>query len=678
MDPIHGPAPEASRSTPSAAGAGDEPARPLQRETEALRVQAAAVAAQQAALTETETRLVQRAVALQRQEEQLATHLEMKRRQLLERQTHLQRAREQLQQERTTFVQGQSAQMRELARERQEAAQSQQQVQEQRKRLLALRERLRQRWHRHWDAQVADLRRREEELVRNRGQLDQDTRRLQEEKAALRDARLRFNGEVELGRRQLQDGWDRLQQKQQTREEQHLRRQAELRQLARSLSQREQQLRAAEQVLAHDRRRGEARRLALAKETEGLDNRIRNQRRKLLEHHQEVIRLETVIREAQARNGPTRPEQREVISVAQAPSRDETASPSLPAVVPCKLVREDPATAEVEPRRSVEVLQHLAAVLADQRLHLVEQWEHFLRAQQRWREDHASVVAELETAGLQLREREQTLAARELALLPLEGEWRQRLDEIVRERYSLTGWQARLAARTAAWERPRERLLVHLEAREETVDKYLAILAALRQRWVLQRQQEADRLRAEQTRCQEVCQRYSTLRDEYVRRTAELERAQRTLAEQALALEQYRSECVGRSGNTPAAEKRLERLRRRWAALSAAAQRRLARQREALKAETAAVDQRMRQVQQTAASLTAREAELANRQTAWDHQQTLSAGEQARLRRELQSLRAQRDCHERELRELRDEVERMAQRLIEETETSLVPRVRAA
>src|SRR5436305_12968199 len=51
---------------------------------DALRVQAAAVAAQQAALTEEESRLEKRRVALEQQEAQLAAHLNEKHRRLVE------------------------------------------------------------------------------------------------------------------------------------------------------------------------------------------------------------------------------------------------------------------------------------------------------------------------------------------------------------------------------------------------------------------------------------------------------------------------------------------------------------------------------------------------------------------------------------------------------------------
>ena len=60
---------------------------------ESLRIQAAAVAAQQSALTELEIRLADRETSLVRQENQLATHLETQRRQLLELQDQITVAR---------------------------------------------------------------------------------------------------------------------------------------------------------------------------------------------------------------------------------------------------------------------------------------------------------------------------------------------------------------------------------------------------------------------------------------------------------------------------------------------------------------------------------------------------------------------------------------------------------
>src|SRR2546423_15260786 len=69
----------------------------------ALRIQAAAVAAQQAALTDEEARLLERKSALEQHEEQLAAHLEAKRRRVLSLSERTQAERRNLHKERATY-----------------------------------------------------------------------------------------------------------------------------------------------------------------------------------------------------------------------------------------------------------------------------------------------------------------------------------------------------------------------------------------------------------------------------------------------------------------------------------------------------------------------------------------------------------------------------------------------
>src|SRR5262249_4777984 len=110
------------------------------------------------------------------------------------------------------------------------------------------------------------------------------------ERAALGQARLRFNGEVELGKRQIQDGWDELHRAQR---EWQASRQAEDSQLARKrleLSEGLASLSAAQRVLAAQDAQARASRTLLQKEVHGLENRIRNLRHKLAEHERELAR----------------------------------------------------------------------------------------------------------------------------------------------------------------------------------------------------------------------------------------------------------------------------------------------------------------------------------------------------------------------------------------------------
>src|SRR5207253_5773877 len=106
-----------------------------------------------------------------------------------------------------------------------------------------------------------------------------------------------------------------------------------------------------------------------------------------------------------------------------------------------------------------------------------------------------------------------------------------------------------------------------------------------RSRWQQRRKQELVALRGELQRCGAARRQYAVLWEECLNHGSALEQQQRALAERALALEQYRLEVIGRAPDSAAAEKRLERLRRRCAAPTTAARRNLDRERQALDAE---------------------------------------------------------------------------------------------
>jgi chromosome segregation ATPase len=168
------------------------------------------------------------------------------------------------------------------------------------------------------------------------------------------------------------------------------------------------------------------------------------------------------------------------------------------------------------------------------------------------------------------------------------------------------------------------------------------------------------------------------LRQEGFRRSTLLAKEQRVLAERALALEQYRQQCIARAANPRAAEKRLERLRRRWAALGVSAERRLAQERKSLETQAARLEERARQVQHDLDELTAQEAELSTGQAAWERQQLQDRQEKEKIRQELHSLRRQRHSYEQQLAALHEEVECLARLLLDDNEPASRPVVQAA
>ena len=187
-----------------------------------------------------------------------------------------------------------------------------------------------------------------------------------------------------------------------------------------------------------------------------------------------------------------------------------------------------------------------------------------------------------------------------------------------------------------------------------------------RQRWADRRHEEMAVLQDERQRCEEAHRRYATQWEDYFTRSTALDQEKRTLAERSLAMEQYRLEILGRSPDSARAEKRLERLRRRLAGQNAAVQRQLNCERQALAREAQRLDALAEQLQEQAAVLAQRQAEFAQDLAEEEQAQAQIETLQACHELDMQRLHGQRVQHERQLQTLRDEVERLAQLLIDD------------
>lgn len=633
----------------------------IQREKEGLRIQAAAVVAQQVALTEEEMKLTQREVARKRQEEQLASHLETKRGQLETLQGQLGEARAILRRERAEFEQESKTLVASVEREREETTAVRQQAQLERKRFIELRRRLKRRWHRHWAVHEAELNRRAEALEVEWQRLASEADKIEQGEADLKGARLCLNAELELGQRQLRDQRAALAREQQSwtqlRAEEH----GQLRKQFQALTQRESLLSEIERELLDEKEQWEGTRVHLEKEIEGLQARARHLRQKLLEQQEETARQDVI--------GATQSAAGELASSVPL---------ALPVVgMPVEPIREVTTLPESECQR-LEVLERLTGDLADQRVHLVEQLEWLVRAEDNWRQAHVEVVLELEAAALHLREREQHVLLRERQLQTAEADLRLRREELAQGRCHLDAWRARLATRETIWVSDRATVLAHAQLSDEQTQRQREALDDLRRRWKQRRHQETTECQTAHRQFVEARALYASLWEDCLRRTAALDQEKRTLAEQTLALEQYRLEVIGQADDVSIAERQLERLRRRWAALFTEAERNLTRERNALEAEMARVEARSGQIEDQAAALAKREARLSARQTEWEHQQAQANQANTERRKELECLRIEREQQEFRVAALRDEVERMAHTLLGQGDMLALPMVQAA
>jgi hypothetical protein len=630
------------------------------REKEALRIQAAAVVAQQAALTEEEIRLQQRQSALVQQEQQLASLLEEKRQRLVTLREEARQAHDALRKERASYEERVADVQSDLAVSRRELGTQERQLQAERRQLFKLRHQLKRRWHRHWAEERMTMRRREAALADARRHLQADRDKLKQDQAALQKAQVRYNTELQLSRRQMRVDRERLRT-----------RHKDLHELARTLDQREATLVEVERTLAQEKSHWEADRKHREQEIEGLESRIANQRSKLQELEKEVARRQQVARDLENHHS------------AAGQSNLETVAPGPRVPIPSEAAPVDGHTwrvkqLEAELRSRIATLETVAGELADQRLRLAEQCERFGRARQTWHDEHERARAELEALALQIQKQEQAFQARHQLLAGAEHSLHERADAITARERHLEVARARATTLALSWEGERERLLANVRAREEHVDQRLALLGRLRERWTERRRRQIAHLRQRRAACAAMRQQCVRLQQECDRQRTGLVQAQRAVAEQALSLEQYRLECTAQAGDPAAAEKRIEHLRRQWSNLSATMEKALADEQRQLAEEKTRFESHLAQLQEQEQELTAETAALASERSAWEQEQMLHASEQSKLRQQVQTLQRQREYYEQQLHELRDEVEGLARMFIEEDKPPLLPIGQAA
>jgi hypothetical protein len=626
----------------------------LEVERDALRVQAAAVVAQQAALGEEESRLRQQRTALRKEKEQLAAHLEARRQGLQEMQ-------EQVRQERAAFATECEATRKaheeyrgRLQQEQETLAQARERADKERRRFIELRKRLKRRWRRHWDAQERLVAARESELSAGWHRLQHEAESVQRDRAALVQAQLRFNGEAELGRRQLQDEWQQLGLAQHQWEAVLNQEQANRERQRQELEARAITVAAAERTMAEQQRRLEQRRVHLTLELQGLDVRTRNQRQKLFEQEQRLARLDLLL--------PT---------PGEAPAEDTEESP-LPATA---LV---PAAIPIRPVEVPAAWVRLAGNLADQRQHLLEQWQNFLDVEEAWQlgKDTALAAVEATLRSLEQREdrlssREQALGAHEQAVASATEDLRHRQQALMEVRCALEGWQARLTIREASWHAERVAMEVQMRSREEAAAAAVERVEQLQERQHQRRTDEIERARQAQQRFEELRQDYAGLWQECQEKRAELAREQRALTTRAVALEHLRLDLLGRSADPVNLSRRLRRLQKKYIAAVRDEERALAQERRQLATETQRLEERGRQLSIEQDYLAARAEELARQTTAWEEQRRTTVEIDAQRQRDLEAVRRLHEEDEKQIAKLRDEVESIVLLLLDDGNASL-------
>ena len=322
-----------------------------------LRIQVAAVAAQQAALEEEEIRLQKRKADLEQQQEQLAAHLAAKQQQLEDWSERTRVEQEALQADKLEYATTIAASDAAIALGKEQCAQDQQKLASERQRVDQMYQRLRQRWQKRWALEKEEHHQLLDKFETDRRGLEQGLAAFDEREAAFSQELVRFNTERELFTRQLHDERGELKKDQ---ERWHKRRSLEMSAMElrhRELDETQLKLVHARQLLVQEKETWDRQQSTLEKELHGINNRIVNQRFRLREQEEELARLDALSQEKLKSMSP------EV-----KPTTDAAADS----------IADDAATTTWDPR--ITELAQLASDLTDQRTAIIEQYERLAKS----------------------------------------------------------------------------------------------------------------------------------------------------------------------------------------------------------------------------------------------------------------------------------------------------------
>lgn len=632
---------------------------PTQGELEALRIQASAVAAQQAQLVEQESRLEARRIAQEKQQQQLADHLEERRRELVKKQDAVRQERTKLKEERKADEKRITEEWSRLEKDQEQTAAQQLEVNKERDRLRELRQRLQQRADRHWKAKEKELGQREKTVA----QLEL---RVGKENEKLAQDRLQFTGESELKRREIQAGWAEMKQAQRDWREQYCLEHQEVTQRKRELEQQISEFHHAQRIWASQCKQAEITRTHLEQESLGLEIRIHNLREQLI---QQTSLL------GSAGSHPT--EDNSADSVA-----DTTPTVNLSP----EQEKEDRelenrlAQLAINPEgqdQTQDRLQQLAQDLIDERHRLMEQWGAFYALQETWQQEHHSLLPSIEELAQDLEQREAHVVEQEQHLLARQKEINELQEETTRHRFELQAREVRIHHQLVEWKQEHQQALMLVEEKESIADHAVEQIQALRERWRANRREEVKKLREALHDHRRAHAHALQLADRYQGMLQEIQLKEQTLAERSLALEQLQIEAASHSESAAATDRRLQKLEHHWAVQHTNAKQELRLFQRQIEGELQELQQLAESIHEQNEHLVTTETDLLNREADWEHRRLLS--QQAQLRQEHEAQLLQKDLEEshRQAALLREELDQLVSSLIRESNEE-IPLLRVA
>ncbi len=314
-------------------------------------------------------------------------------------------------------------------------------------------------------------------------------------------------------------------------------------------------------------------------------------------------------------------------------------------------------------------LERRAADLADQRAVLAEQVAALVIARQMWQTAECQTVAELETLARSLNHREVAVVEQEREFAHAAALHQRREDELWDLRAKLEGWQSSLAAHEASAAAAHDRARAELDAKRDHLTKWEASLTELCANWTAERENDREALREE-------LDAWMASRAAYLAKLADLDRARTELAAEAvrvaevsMAVEEVSQELTDQRGRL--ARRKLRVHRRKWESHFNHFAKDLETRRRALASEAAGAGDRCRELTRTLTEVAAQRDAVTSAEQRADAERLMRSREldERAVILSIEAARAERT--QRELDEVRGEVERVSAALMGATRPAL-------
>lgn len=637
-------------------------------DAEENRVIIAAVAAQHTALLEKEEKIRQQQLTLDQQKAQVAEHLSEKRKQLMELQTKIQQSRQKFHEEREDFQKSKMELMSSLSEKERTVLEEHGHVQKKKERLEEFHRKLKLRFQRHWVEKEQEIEAREREIGLAWTQLETEHDELEKEKQELADRCKHFNTEVELGKRRLQEESTSFRQYQTEQTKRLEAQRQELSQIENELAQRECAYLEAEEALFTEKSKVEGHLNHLREESKRLESRV-HQARKALQSLEKCNAMPANVTK------PVNPFVSPPKESDSSKTEDKSQSKALVRLVSQPLLWR-PRTAMVsanenktltpEEQTTVSQLQEICDELEDQRLCLAEHWQSlqlYLQARDEQLRDISRQVRQalvnMESQAKQLDEKHDSLAS-----------WNDDLhlaqEKMTALQSHMVGWQSRLHTKEQLWDNERQKVLDEANSKLVEAREQVQLVVSLRNRWVAARQQEVTHWQKLQESWNAIIHRFVALCDERRQTIRLLQEERRALTHKTLAVEQYRQECLTRASDPASAERRMERLRKRWEAAQNATLKAHEAEQKELDNEIKTLQLACQEFQTKIVELDAEKRSLTDMLTDLQHSNLHVEQKVTTLQQEVQRLTAEKDTAVHTISVFQNELDSVARHLLDD------------